>query len=105
MQLQSIIVFKSFNTCVFISQATDKVWQNSGGASHYPSSQETEAGGSGWVWGQPGLHNEFKGNLNYITRSCHKNRHTCKQKGTQTSKLLLKELEKELNNTKIKMEE
>lgn len=45
--------------------------------------QEGRAGGPPQVWGQPGLQNELKGYLNYITRPIVKNKH--KQTTTTTN--------------------
>lgn len=33
-----------------------------------PSTEDTEAGGALWVWGQPGLHGEFHYIQDYVER-------------------------------------
>jgi hypothetical protein len=39
-----------------------------------PSTQEAEAGGSLWVWGQPDLYSEFQGSQSYSEKPWLKNK-------------------------------
>lgn len=45
---------------------------------HSTQGLRAEAGRSLWVWGQSGLHREFKTSLNYIVRCCLKIKHHAK---------------------------
>ena len=51
-----------------------------------PSTGEVEAGGSLWLWGQPGLQSEFQDSQGYTEKSCLKKQNIIKQKQKPKSK-------------------